>query len=160
MSNKQFKNVNFFDTFPKIISVFYIFVGIFLVGLLALFLNQPKTADDYLNHYLIVQNGGSYWGYLQYIFNNWSGRIPNVTLLWLAITNETSRLIYQAVSFLTFIGTLYLAAALPLGRFPRIFSSDILYFWLVVAAIWFGNPAMGETILWTTGSAAYLFSVF
>jgi len=119
---------------------------------------HPTVMDDYSLYTSIAgfHNPVSYaWhGYL-----TWSGRLTTWLLHWVVLHNGHTRAVLGALNGIIFAGLGWLAAALALGRRPRLLEQDGIVVVFVLAAIWFFAPAIGETVFWRTGADAYLWSL-
>lgn len=112
-------------------------------------------ADDWYFQWQIAQ-AGTFWEYFAQYYVGWSGRVVQTSLIWLAVSTEISRQIFQILTVVCFL--LFSAAAYYLGTGQApLWRRAEWHPWLLTAALlWLGLPVVNETIVQTTGAATYL----
>ncbi len=122
------------------------------VGLISLAVwEQPRMADDW---YLAWQlaDAGSLYRFVSELYFGWGGRILPFVLAGLALSSEAATHTFKLLTVPCFMWLAACAYYLANGTVPRI-GRDFL---LVAAVLWLGVPAASETIVQTTGAAAYM----
>ncbi len=126
-----------------------VFLMVCLIGAL-----QPYMEDDY--GYYRQFHTEPFFQTVSGMYMNWSGRMLNLFVMKFTTVNEFSFYLSGVINGIAFILTVYLIVTCALGRFPAIFSYDRIIFLLAFSAVWFGLPALGETVFWRSGAGGYL----
>ena len=115
----------------------------------------PLASDDFEFFHSVHQHGSAA-AFINTWYHNWSGRIATLALHWVVFQNSFTLSLFGAVNGTALAGLAWAITALALGRKPAAFGRDLPLFFIVLAAVWFGLPAFGETVYWRTGADAYL----
>lgn len=135
-----------FDAFART------FGATMLAAVAFLALNEPWVSDDFNNAVFVREHPG-FWDAMVGGYQTWSGRFASTAFSWLAIQ---MRPVYGIVIWLGFVLLVVMTFALARGRMPRAQRSDLYVLGLLLAAYWFGLPAIEETVFWASGSPVYL----
>lgn len=112
---------------------------------------QPRMADDwYLTWYLA--DAGSLGGFVAVMYLDWGGRVLPFALAGLALSSETATQVFKLLTVPCFMLVAACAYYLATGTVPRLGRA----FLLMASVLWLGVPVASDTIVQTTGAAAYL----
>jgi hypothetical protein len=117
----------------------------------------PLANDDFV-FYRSVHQHGDIFSFVKEWYYGWSGRIATLALHWVVFQNPLTLALFGALNGAALAGLAWAITALALGRKPEAFGRDLPLFFIVLAAVWFGLPAFGETVYWRTGADAYLWT--
>jgi len=119
----------------------------------------PPANDDFVFLAGVRKYGGAF-DFVRYWYGNWSGRIATLALHWVVFQHPFTLAVFGALNGAALAALAWVITALALGRKPAAFGRDLPLFFIVLAAVWFGLPAFGETVYWRTGADAYLWAAF
>lgn len=146
----------------RIKNILNIFISILTISimLMIIFINylQPMTADDFSNTNVLRENHSLisdciYW------YNNWTGRLQGIVILYFALFNDISLKIFALLNGIVFNLNIFLIYYIATGERLNIFKNQ-LFFILIFSTLFFGIPAINETVFWITGSITYLWVLF
>ena len=116
---------------------------------------QPRMADDwYLAWYLF--DYGSLPNFVVEMYLRWGGRVVPFALAGLALSSELGTQIFKLLTIPCFFLLSVCAYYLAHGAIPRFDRNQEGGFLVATAVLWLGVPVANETIIQTTGAAAYL----
>ena len=146
----------------RIKNILNIFLSILIISimLMILFINylQPMTADDFSGTNILRENH-SLISYCRYYYNTWTGRLQGVIILYFALFNSISLKIFALLNGIVFNLSIFLIYYIATGERLNIFKNQ-LFFILIFSTLFFGVPAINETMFWITGSIVYLWVLF
>jgi len=117
----------------------------------------PLASDDFVFVRSVHQHSG-FIAFINEWYYRWSGRIATMVLHWVVFQNGFTLALFGALNGAGLAALAWAVTALALGRKPAAFGRDLPLFFIVLAAVWFGLPAFGETVYWRTGADAYLWA--
>lgn len=117
----------------------------------------PLASDDFIFYHSVQQHNGAF-AFITEWYQGWSGRISTFALHWIVFRNSATLALFGALNGAALAVLAWVVTALALGRKPAVFGRDLPLFFIMLAAVWFGLPAFGETVYWRTGADAYLLS--
>jgi|GEM_PF-2184898 len=117
----------------------------------------PPANDDFVFLADARRYGGAF-DFVEYWYGHWSGRIATLALHWVVFQRPLTLAVFGALNGAAPAALAWVVTALALGRRPAAFGRDLPLFFIVLAAVWFGLPAFGETVYWRTGADAYLWA--
>lgn len=124
-----------------------------LVG--ALSYAQPLRADDLANLNVLSANR-DLLSYVSFWYAGWTGRVTGIAFLWLGLA---SPVLFAVLNTAAFALLAWLSLAVASGRWPKAASHDLTVLGILLVALWYALPSISETVLWTTGATAYLWTL-
>jgi hypothetical protein len=126
----------------------------FVLSLAELCFHQPLFADDYAA-LLLAQRYPPMLSGIVYAYRNWS-------FTWVSFVLQrvfaADRPLFAIANPAALVALATLSLAVAWGRWPRLQRRDLYALAFVTCAYWFGLPVVAETVSWTTGAVAYLWS--
>lgn len=126
--------------------------GLLCGGLAFLALNQPWVSDDFSGMLWLKDHPG-FWDYVSYWYQTWTGRFSSTAFSWLALQ---IRPVYGLALWLGMLLLVIMIFAVARGRLPRRSRADLAVVGLLLLLVWYGMPALEETMFWTSGSLVYM----
>ena len=130
---------------------------IFVFCLLALsIILHPKVADDYCLS-SGINSSSPFKQYLINYYNGTNGRLFSGVFYYLFFYSTATTIFCKLISAILFFYIVSVAGKLFMPTLNK--AAFLFYFILIYCLIWFGFPAINETVYWSNASVVYLWGL-
>ena len=119
---------------------------------------HPNVADDWYVLWTLEDSGTSL-GFIQHMYQSWTGRVLSLSLASLVLENTITTNIFRLTILPCFLILGACLHYLATGEDPRAGKSESRGYLLTTGLLWLAIPVPSETVVQVTGAIAYLFPV-